>query len=885
MKKFTSISHKFFLYSVILLVTILSYLAYSLMRQQSEQDKKILSLASSEIALAEKIINDSIQYTELVIKNMTDQIKKDPGNNKHIENVFRSYQFLYGSRIEDVLSVSMFSWTDKNKILTINSEAGKLKMPIDLSKRDYLQLTTKDPYKLYHGRPVIGGVSNQYIIPAGMGVTDKNGNYQGSIVMGLSINNIYYKFLKEKISTDSGMQILYKKDDNIIKDSFVLEDNYLKNINLEDLNIQILKKPSFLNDSAIIYKKIPNSPYGIILKLDNGILAIGGNNSKLNYLIQIILVFSILIILFFYLRRNFINPILSLSRIIKSISSGDINIAIPQYNSTEINDLAKALYALKEVFIKEQELKSLEIQQIKAERESLAKSNFLKNTSHDLKNHIFAISGLCNLILQNKSPKQIEESEDLKLVKVICSQTIGLQYFLEDLLSDKVTSLGEFSLGEMTNCDVNQIMDEMILLNQNQANNNQITIKKNLDQNLPKLRCDVDRFNQIMMNLIGNALKYSNDNTSVTITTKYLDQQNKIYIEVKDEGIGMTPNEIKMALGGDGIKISKTGLKNSVSSYGFGMKTIKRLVELHNGGLEITSEKNVGTVVGIYFNSSSSNKKIAMETQKQFRILNIDDSKVNLMMTQKRVEAHLPDIKCDIIDNGKDGVELLKNDHGYSLILMDIDMPEMNGIQATENIREFNKTIPIVAFSTRDFDEVKDHIRKEKINDYLSKQANSILFFRSINKWLLNQHDNFSYLGPDLNSEEKLKSFLSGKNVILADDAKTNLMIISKYLRSYNMNVEIAENGKDLVEIYQQNPNKFDLIITDIEMPILRGDEAVKEIRKINKKIPIIAITAHKAKLDIIPLFDIGVDDHFVKGADFKSLINIAATWIKIRNS
>lgn len=788
MKKFTSISHKFFLYSVILLVTTLSYLAYSLMRQQSEQDKKILSLASSEIALAEKIINDSIQYTELVIKNMTDQIKKDPGNNKHIENVFRSYQFLYGSRIEDVLSVSMFSWTDKNKILTINSEAGKLKMSIDLSKRDYLQLTTKDPYKLYHGRPVIGGVSKQYIIPAGMGVTDKNGNYQGSIVMGLSINNIYYKFLKEKISTDSGMQILYKKDDNIIKDSFVLEDNYLKNINLEDLNIQILKKPSFLNDSAIIYKKIPNSPYGIILKLDNGILAIGGNNSKLNYLIQIILVFSILIILFFYLRRNFINPILSLSRIIKSISSGDINIAIPQYNSTEINDLAKALYALKEVFIKEQELKSLEIQQIKAERESLAKSNFLKNTSHDLKNHIFAISGLCNLILQNKSPKQIEESEDLKLVKVICSQTIGLQYFLEDLLSDKVTSLGEFSLGEMTNCDVNQIMDEMILLNQNQANDNQITIKKNLDQNLPKLRCDVDRFKQIMMNLIGNALKYSNDNTSVTITTKYLDQQNKIYIEVKDEGIGMTPNEIKMALDGDGIKISKTGLKNSVSSYGFGMKTIKRLVELHNGGLEITSEKNVGTVVGIYFNSSSSNKKIAMETQKQFRILNIDDSKVNLMMTQKRVEAHLPDIKCDIIDNGKDGVELIKNDHSYSLILMDIDMPEMNGIQATENIREFNKTIPIVAFSTRDFDEVKDHIGKEKINDYLSKQANSILFFRSINKWLLNQNDNFSYLGHDLNSEEKLKSFLSGKNVILADDAKTNLMIISKYLRSHNMN-------------------------------------------------------------------------------------------------
>ena len=68
-------------------------------------------------------------------------------------------------------------------------------------------------------------------------------------------------------------------------------------------------------------------------------------------------------------------------------------------------------------------------------------------------------------------------------------------------------------------------------------------------------------------------------------------------------------------------------------------------------------------------------------------------------------------------------------------------------------------------------------------------------------------------------------------------------------------------------------------------MPILKGDEAVKEIRKINKKIPIIAITAHKAKLDIIPLFDIGVDDHFVKGTDFKNLINIAATWIKIRNS
>lgn len=211
-------------------------------------------------------------------------------------------------------------------------------------------------------------------------------------------------------------------------------------------------------------------------------------------------------------------------------------------------------------------------------------------------------------------------------------------------------------------------------------------------------------------------------------------------------------------------------------------------------------------------------------------------------------------------------------------------MPEMNGIQTTEIIREFNKNIPIIAFSTRDVEEIKNHIGKEKINYYLSKQANNLLFFRSINKWLFNQNDNFDYLNSDLDNDEKLKLLLSGKNIILADDRKTNLMVVSKYLQSYNINVEIAHNGQELLEIYKQNQNKFDLVITDIEMPILKGDMVVKEIREINKIIPIIAMTANEAKHDVIKLFDIGVDDHFVKGGDFKNLINIIAVWIKIKN-
>lgn len=656
---------------IFLTIVIASCFSFYLYQDQSQQNIAVLNLVSKKI---ERSITDDIDYTKYQMEYIANQIQQKGDKPQFIHDLLSTFRV--NTKVNLAISWNMFSWMDKNKFIIIDGTEGILKKPIDLSVRDYIPKTINDPKKIYIGTPVYGAVSKQWIIPAGMGVVDKNGKYIGSIVFGFDIGNLIYKL--EGIVNSEAINFILLNDANkiLVKSSnFNMEESALSKLIQDNGDNSVLSIQSIFDkaDSFIISSKITRYPLKIIVQYDSTLSYYEMWNQWSFYIIQFAIALIFIIILLFVLRIRVISPIINLSNAAELIADGNINVLIPNYQSIEASNLAKALINVKNYIKKEKELnKQLDLAKIEAEKANQFKSNFLKNTSHDLKNYIFAISGLSNLILQNKSSKQIEENEDLKLVKVIGNQTIGLQYFLEDLLSDKTTSLGEFSLGEMMDCDVNQIMDDIILLNQNQANNNEISIKKNLDKNLPKLRCDVDRFKQIMMNVIGNALKYSNNNTFITITTKYIAKhseiQNQIYIEIKDEGIGMTPEEVKMALDGEGVKILKTGLKVPVTSYGLGMKTIKRLVELHHGGLEITSTKYKGTTVGLYFNSDSSdNKKIRVEVQKQFKILNIDDNKVNLMMTQKRIETHLPNIKCDTIDNGENGIEMLRNNNCYSL--------------------------------------------------------------------------------------------------------------------------------------------------------------------------------------------------------------------------
>lgn len=221
MKKSISLSGKFFLYSLILILLILSHLIFSLISQRSEQNHRIASILFSELALSEKIVDDPVNYTALVVKEMARKISKLNASNEEINYFFQNYnKSLIANKIDGVLSVGMFSWVNSNNRITVNSEIGRLKDPINITDRDYLKLTSKSPYKLIEGKPVIGGISKQYVIPLGMGVTKANGKYIGSIVVGITIDGLYNKFLSDRKNEFLDMQIIYLGKEAVIKKSF-----------------------------------------------------------------------------------------------------------------------------------------------------------------------------------------------------------------------------------------------------------------------------------------------------------------------------------------------------------------------------------------------------------------------------------------------------------------------------------------------------------------------------------------------------------------------------------------------------------------------------------------------------------------------------------------
>jgi CheY-like chemotaxis protein/anti-sigma regulatory factor (Ser/Thr protein kinase) len=272
----------------------------------------------------------------------------------------------------------------------------------------------------------------------------------------------------------------------------------------------------------------------------------------------------------------------------------------------------------------------------------------------------------------------------------------------------------------------------MVLLNKSLAIKNQIDIATNIIEELPKLECDVRRMKQILTNLITNALKYSPANTTITITAKYLTKEKQIYIEVKDEGIGMNDDEIKMALLGNGEDIDKSELNKEFDSHGIGMPIVKRLVELHNGRLEIESAKRMGTKIKLYFNSLDKRKSEDRLTKQTInkKILIVDDSPVNLKITStilKRVGYAV-----NYVENGADAISILDQEN-FDLILMDGEMPIMDGYQATREIREGNsfknfknyKNIPIIALMGNSDHETIGKIQDCGMNGHLSKSSSA----------------------------------------------------------------------------------------------------------------------------------------------------------------
>jgi signal transduction histidine kinase/CheY-like chemotaxis protein len=366
--------------------------------------------------------------------------------------------------------------------------------------------------------------------------------------------------------------------------------------------------------------------------------------------------------------------------------------------------------------------KELILAKNKAEKASKARSEFLSTVSHELRTPLNAINGITHLLLEDSPKKnQLQYLESLK--------------FSGNYLTTFINEILEINKIDSTKIEVENICFDLkkLLFNIQGSLKELATVNKNhfnleIDEAIPdNLIGDPTKLSQIILNLINNALKFTQNGYVNVIAKLYtIDDENaNVYFEIVDTGIGIPEDKLQTVF--ESFSQGSIEVNRKYGGTGLGLTIVKKLIELLGGEIKLKSEVGKGSTFTfrLNFNISKEPLEIIEEPKphnytqlKHKSVLLIEDNKINQMITRKMLENKF--IKCEILDNGEDAIELLKVKR-FDMILMDVHLPGINGTTATKKIREFDKTTPIIALTAISLDENRDTLLSFGMNDVITK--------------------------------------------------------------------------------------------------------------------------------------------------------------------
>ena len=359
---------------------------------------------------------------------------------------------------------------------------------------------------------------------------------------------------------------------------------------------------------------------------------------------------------------------------------------------------------------------------------------------------------------------------------------------------------------------------------------------------------DAMKLKQVMINILGNAVKFTPKGGSVRFLIeegRRYDRNAVLKFVISDTGIGMSkeflPHIFDPFSQEDSTSTSKYG------STGLGMPITKSIVELMNGHIDVVSEKGKGTTFTVTLTLGESDRKQQIDevglAPHEMNVLVIDDDPIALEHAEIVLEQ--VGISCETAESGWEGIDKVRVRHGrredYNLIIIDWKMPEMDGVETTRQIRKIvGNNTPVIILTSFNWDDIAEEAREAGADTFVSKPlfASTVMdefaeAFRSKNEAL-----------------EERTADLKGRRVLLAEDMPINAEIMMMVLTAREMEVDLAENGLVAVNLFESHdPGYYDAILMDMRMPEMDGLEATRTIRSLQrddaKTIPIIALTAN----------------------------------------